>query len=142
VAERETESCEILESFTKGESRQTIFLPPDGGKNGKTKLAARRANHTPEACAPLFLLHCIGLVAGGLWIRTGETPVPLQSTLSQRLVQIGNQVFDIFQAQRETDEVVGDAEGLAKFGCVIEERHDGHLGHEAFRTAEAGSDVE
>lgn len=60
----------------------------------------------------------------------------------QRLFEVGNQVARVFEAQREAHEVVHDADAFPILSRVIEERHGGHLGDEAFGAAETRRDEE
>lgn len=62
------------------------------------------------------------------------------SNLRQRLLQVGGQIFHVFQPEGDADEVIDHAEGLAILDRIVEERHHGHLGDEAFRAAQAGRD--
>ena len=80
--------------------------------------------------------------SGGLRITIAnrKSQIVNSSNPLQCLVQIRNQVFHIFQAQRQPHEVVGDAQRLPELRRIIKERHHRHLGHQTFRTSQARRD--
>ena len=55
----------------------------------------------------------------------------------KRLVEVGNQVFHIFDAHREADQPVGDADLLPHFGRHRGVRHGSGMGDQSFHAAEA-----
>lgn len=60
---------------------------------------------------------------------------------SQGLVEVVDEVFDIFDADGEPEEGVGYSDGVTLLSCVIVIAHHRRMGYERFDAAEAWADV-